>query len=76
MRGREGEMRGREEGEEGAEGDRGEKKGGREKIKFLRTQSARRLVTGCNRNNGLVTFRPGLQFVVYKTAEQEWSFVN
>ena len=37
------------------------------------------LVTGCNPNNLDIWTdgcRLGLQFVVYKSAEEEWSFVN
>ena len=37
------------------------------------------LVTGCNPNDLDIWTdwcRFGLQFVVYKSAEQEWSFVN
>ena len=37
------------------------------------------LVTGCNPNDLDIWTdwcRLGLQFVVYKSAEQEWSFIN
>ena len=43
------------------------------------SQATCRLVTGCNPNDLDIWTdwcRLGLQFVVYKSAEQEWSFVN
>ena len=44
-----------------------------------RVRKSNRLVTGCNPNDLDIWTdwcRLGLQFVVYKSAEQEWSFIN
>ena len=48
-------------------------------INFTLSIVTRRLVTGCNPNDLDIWTdwcHLGLQFVVYKSAEQEWSFVN
>ena len=48
---------------------------------YLRPQDhlESQLVTGCNPNDLDIWtdwWRLGLQFIVYKSAEQEWSFIN
>ena len=46
---------------------------------YAKVESPRDVVTGCNPNDLDIWTdwcRLGLQFVTYKSTEQEWSFVN